>query len=168
MKTNLREGTWLLILWIILAVALYFTFGCGRQGDNEKKTRTEQVEVKADRGEAGKDGAKGETGESCDIERAEGGALITCGTTQVVLFDGQNGKDASSPVVEAVPFCERPDSTWPEVGLRLDDGNIVAFFTDGSSLLNSRLVILREGWYNTTDGSNCLFHIDKEGAIAYD
>jgi hypothetical protein len=176
-----NEHMWLLILWIVGAALLWMMFGCGMEGEEQKKEdscttiqTTQGAEIKCPdgshskiaNGSVGPEGPKGEQQEPCKVERVEGGALISCEQSQVVLFDGKDGKEAAQTVVKAVPFCERPTAAWPEVGIFLEDGTIVALFTEGSPT-TTRLVILQPGWYSTTDAESCLFRVNDDLTIGY-
>lgn len=115
-------------------------------------------------GQAGTNGQNGVDGQSCEVTQVSNGAIIECGSSQAVVL---NGKDGISPVVKAIPFCEKPDYDWPEVALKMSDGSLVAFFTDGKNLMNSRLVVLTSGWYQSTDSQHCLFYVDENNNIEH-
>ena len=46
-------------------------------------------------GTAGKDGIDGADGEGCTVVRAENGAIIQCGDTSIIVYDGIAGKDGT-------------------------------------------------------------------------
>lgn len=74
-------------------------------------------------------------------------------------LNGANGADAPvpqfSPVDVIIP-CNNT-ATYKEVLLRLGNGQVLASFSDNSSGVNTRLVLIPDGTYMTTDGTSCTF-----------
>ena len=74
-------------------------------------------------------------------------------------IDGEDGEDASipqfSPVDVIIP-CGNT-ATYKEVLLRLGSGQVLASFSDNSSGVNTRLVLIPDGTYMTTDNTSCVF-----------
>lgn len=140
--------------------------------------------IQGPKGEQGEQGERGSDGASCqvtsvpvDVLTPNGGALITCGSTSVLLVngtpgaDGQDGQDgADAPqtpysITEVINPCG-PSGGQDEVLLKFANGTIVASFSDNGSALTTRLSILKAGSnYKTTDNDNCYFSVDSSGNI---
>lgn len=133
--------------------------------------RGEQGDPGKDSNVAGPVGPTGASGSSCTVVQAVNGALITCGTDSVLVLngtDGQQGRagEAAPPtaytVVGIVDPCGDASGIFDEVFLRLENGTLVASFSDNASGSNTRFSILVPGSYITTDGSHCYFTIDNQ------
>lgn len=78
---------------------------------------------------------------------------------QMTICNGQNGADAPisqfSPVDVIIP-CGHT-TTYKEVLLRLSNGQVLASFSDNSGGVNTRLVLIPDGTYMTTDSTSCSF-----------
>lgn len=121
-----------------------------------------------------KDGAVGPVGaagSSCTVTQAVNGALITCGTGSVLVLNGSDGQqgpagEAAPPtaytVVGIVDPCGDAPGIFDEVFLRLENGQLVASFSDNASGSNTRFSLLVPGSYVTSDGSYCYFSIDNQ------
>lgn len=73
--------------------------------------------------------------------------------------DGQNGQDAPTPQfspVDVIIPCNNT-TTYKEVLLLLGNGQVLASFSDNSSGVNTRLVLIPDGTYMTTDNTSCTF-----------
>ena len=122
-------------------------------------------------GPAGRDGTDGKDGTSCSEERVSNGAVITCGDDVVVLFDGTDGTDGvdgtdgqdtpQTPysVVNIIDPCGK-QGVFDEVLLELANGEILAHYSHGDKQF---LTAISNGYYVTTDGTNCYFHVDNTG-----
>ena len=126
-------------------------------------------------GKQGDTGAAGSAGESCSVQAAVNGALITCGGNSVLVLNGLNGSDGQDgadgqdgqdapptaySVVELIDPCGDKPGKFDEVFLRLANGMLVASFSDNQNGLNTRFSVLTPGSYQTTDGTGCFFSVD--------
>ena len=158
----------------LLAIALLFS-GCG-----DELTNTEYVPVPGpqgtvgDRGEAGADGSPcGVTAVSPSVEAPNGGALITCGDSSVLLLNGvpgpQGEQGPASPytITEIIDPCGNASGIYDEVLLKLQSGKILASFSDSANGKNTRLSEITQGNYVATDGSNCHFSVDSLGNVSW-
>lgn len=105
--------------------------------------------------------------------------------SEAVICDGLNGKDgaigetgeqglqgaeaASSPyqVVQVIDPCGDAPGVWDEVFLKMANGQLIASFSDNANGKNTRLSLLTEGHYMTTDGSNCQVNVDSGGLVTW-
>lgn len=96
-------------------------------------------------GAAGQDGSDGQDGE-----------------------DGQEGLDANTAysIVDIVDPCG-DGAGFDEVLLKLADGRYVASLSENKNGKNTRLSVLTEGSYETTDDTGCHFAIDAFGDISW-
>lgn len=105
-------------------------------------------------GAVGNDGAQGIQGEIG--EQGEQGETGQAGA------NGLNGLDADTTyqVVAIVDPCgQQNPNGQDEVLLKLGNGKYLASFSDNSNGLNTRLGLLPNGNYVTTDGTSCHFSI---------
>lgn len=117
-------------------------------------------------GPAGANGVNGTDGTSCSVTQVSNGAVILCGTSSAVIFngtDGINGQDGQDapPTAWTVTEVRDPcgDSTGPdEILLKMANGQYVAWY------LNLGLVVLTPGTWQTTDASHCAFTINADGS----
>jgi hypothetical protein len=135
-------------------------------------------------GATGATGAQGDAGTSCSVEAVDpdptvapnGGALITCGSTSTLVLNGAPGPagpqgDAGAPapptaysVVNVIDPCG-PSGGADEVFLLLANGTLVASFSDDADGLNTRLSILTDGTWETSDGTNCVFTVSTDTSV---
>lgn len=120
-------------------------------------------------GDRGPAGVSGIDGESCTVEQEANGSVIMCpdGTSAVVLNgqDGLDGQDASQSaysVVDIIRPCPGPG--YREVLLRLENGNLLAHYSDGQKEF---LSFLTPGNYQLTDGSNCSFTVHSDLSVTW-
>jgi hypothetical protein len=135
-------------------------------------------------GAQGDAGPEGPAGVSCTVVTVDpdpmvapyGGAEITCGDTSTLLLNGAPG--ATGPqgqpgtpapptaysVVNVIDPCG-PSGGADEVFLQLANGTVVASFSDNSAGQNTRLAILNDGTYETSDGTNCIFTISTNTSV---
>lgn len=111
-------------------------------------------------------------GSSCSVtpvlasqEYPNGGAVIVCGQQMVVVENGDTGPTGANSVLEVIDPCGNTSNIYDEVILRLSTGQLLASFSDNSNGKNTRFVILTQGNYVTTDGSNCHFSVDANGNL---
>jgi len=103
-------------------------------------------------------------------------SLIGCGRRQGPPgqngLDGAAGKDGVSPsieysIVDVVDPCGDAPGKYDELLLVLGNGTLVASFSDSSSGLNTRLVEIPDGTYNTTDNTGCTFTVSTAGSTRH-
>jgi hypothetical protein len=137
-----------------------------------------------DAGPQGDAGPEGPPGTSCSVESVaadptvapNGGALITCGDTSTLLLNGAPGPTGPQgqpgtpapptaySVVDVIDPCG-PSGGFDEVFLRLANGTVVASFSDNSAGQNTRLSILVDGTFETSDGTNCVFTVSTDTSV---
>lgn len=82
----------------------------------------------------------------------------------MTICNGVNGADGvDAPVaqfspVEAIIPCNNTAS-YKEILLRLHNGQVLASFSDNASGLNTRLTLIPDGTFMTSDGTNCVFSL---------
>lgn len=135
-------------------------------------------------GTTGSTGPQGPAGASCTVKSVDpdpavapnGGALITCGSTSTLVLNGAPG--ATGPqgqpgtpapptaysVVNVIDPCG-PSGGADEVFLELANGTLVASFSDNAAGQNTRLSILNDGSYVTSDGTNCAFTLSTDTSV---
>lgn len=97
----------------------------------------------------GRDGANGEDGE--DGEDGTDG------------HDGQNATLPAYSTVESIMPCGNTVA-YKEVLLRLQNGEVLASFSQNTSGDMTRLAFIPDGTYMNTDGSGCVFSLATSGA----
>jgi len=132
-------------------------------------------------GAQGLPGIRGLDGTSCDVAPALGGALITCGTSTVLVTngldgvdgrDGQDGQDGvdgqdAPPTQFTVTEMINPCGDAPgadEVLLRLANNQLVAHYSSGSRQF---LAVIGPGTYMTTDGTSCIFVVHPDMSVTW-
>jgi hypothetical protein len=134
-------------------------------------------------GPQGPQGPAGADGASCTVQAVDadptgpapnGGALISCGTTSTLVLNGAPGApgpqgEPGTPapptafsVVSVIDPCGDAPGIFDEVFLRLANGQLIASFSDDSSGTNTRLSILVDGSFMTSDGSSCAFTVSTD------
>jgi len=142
-------------------------------------------------GETGATGATGSTAAPCTVITVSsagfapnGGALITCGLSRVLVLngatgqagqagqagqvgeDGQDGQSSPYMITEIVDPCGDAPGIYDEVLIRIGS-MLLASFSDNANGKNTRLSLLVSGNYVTTDGSNCHFSVDNNNNVTY-
>jgi hypothetical protein len=117
----------------------------------------------------------GRPGENCVVFEVlpseaypQGGAVVTCGPTSVVVkngADGEMGAAGSDAVVQLIDPCGDAPGVLDEVILRLSSGVLLASVSDNTSGKNTRFAVITPGSYATTDGTGCTFTVDADGAV---
>lgn len=109
---------------------------------------------------------------SLDITDSNIHSLTICnGQDGVNGQDGQNGQDGvDAPPTMFTPVgivdpCGDASGIYDEVFLKLQNGTLLASFSDNSNGKNTRFSVLTPGSYITTDGSNCFFTVDGNNNI---
>lgn len=123
-------------------------------------------------GAQGSAGISGSNGVSCTVQpiivsasAPTGGALLQCGLTQVVVYNGSaNAAAAMLQVVQQITPCGPNSSPWKEVLLQLAGGSLIGTFSDNASGLNTRLSDIPDGSYIDTDNSGCNFSVSTSGS----
>lgn len=138
-------------------------------------------------GQSGKDGQDGYTslvdyvrftGSACP---SNAGIIVSAGldldrdlildssevTKQTVLCDGSKGQDGETPaanpmdVVAIIDPCGDAAGVQDEVMLKLQNGKVISSFSQNAAGQNTRLSLLENGSFVTTDGSNCEFTLNN-------
>lgn len=87
------------------------------------------------------------------------------------VCNGQNGVNgADAPISSYSPVglvdpCGTNPNIFNEVFIRLNNGQMVASFSDNASGANTRFSILKPGNFVTTDGDGCTFSVDSNYQI---
>lgn len=119
-----------------------------------------------DDGKDGLNGRDGADGSSCSVTQTLSGSIIDCEDgTSAVLLNGQNGLDGAHAVLEIIDPCNK-QGAFDEVLLRLSNGALLAYFTQGS-FNTSFLTLLTPGQYQTTDGTNCHFTVNSDLSVSF-
>jgi hypothetical protein len=108
--------------------------------------------------------------ESLELAEVTQIAVICNGLDGELGPEGPAGKDApitSFTPVSIIDPCGNSPNIYNEVFLKLENDTILASFSDNASGKNTRFSILVDGTYQTTDGDNCIFQIEK-GEIVYE
>lgn len=134
-------------------------------------------------GPTGSPGPSGPAGTSCtatqiavgDPVLLDGGAIINCGATSVMISNGRNGINGTNgtngvtstySITSLVNPCGDAPGIADEVFLKLVDGTLLWLQVDNASGLNARLAIAQPGSWITTDGDNCQFTLNADGSIS--
>ena len=125
-------------------------------------------------GTNGMNGTNGADGSSCSVSSIvptplvapNGGARITCTDgTDALLLNGSPGADGSDApptpysVVQVVKPCPTIGGSFPEVLLVMQDRSILASVSENGNAQRTRLALVSEGDYVTTDNRNCNFTV---------
>lgn len=78
---------------------------------------------------------------------------------------GQNAPPTPFTPVALVNPCGDAPGIYDEIFVRLQNGTLIASFSDSASGNNTRFSILTAGTYQTTDGDHCVFTLDAAGNI---
>lgn len=144
------------------------TLGCALAGNGCDDGRTGATGAA---GLNGTNGIDGINGSSCSVssviasplEAPNGGARITCtdGTDELIL-NGSPGSDAPPTpysVVQVVKPCPTIGGSFPEVLLVMQDRSILASVSENGNAQRTRLALISQGSYITTDNRNCNFTV---------
>lgn len=135
----------------------------GRQGDRGPSGHVGPSGIP---GNPGAPGPKGDKGDSCTVTSAINGAIISCENgTSVLILNGEDAPPTAYSIVELVDPCGDAPGIYDEVFLRLQNGLLVASFSDNSNGKNTRFAVLTPGSYQTTDGSGCYFSINSNNEV---
>jgi hypothetical protein len=162
----------------ILAASVFIIASCGKT-DIEPDMIVIEGQPGRD-GVDGRDGSDGAAGAGCEVSEIlpsilapAGGALISCGPNTVIVYNGVNGEDGEdatlppTSIVEVINPCEDHPTVVDEVILKLQDGNLLASFSDNQSGLNTRFSLLQPGNYMVTDGSGCFFTVNSDMSVSW-
>lgn len=87
----------------------------------------------------------------------------------LVVCNGLNSPPTPYTPVGLVNPCGDNPGLHDEVFLKLQDGTLLASFSDNANGLNTRFSILNNNAsYSTTDGDGCTFTLDSSGNIIYE
>lgn len=84
--------------------------------------------------------------------------------TSITVCNGENGAVAPSTPVDYINPCDGT-TIGEEVMLILADGSILSSFSETIAGKNTRLAIVSDGDYTTTDGTSCVFHLSTSLGI---
>lgn len=93
--------------------------------------------------------------------------------TESVVCDGiagSNGQNAvldNFNVIEVIDPCGDTAGIIDEVILKLENGQLLASFSDDVNGKNTRLSLIPPGSYIDTDGSNCHFTVHNDGSVTW-
>lgn len=90
------------------------------------------------------------------------------GTNGVNGTNGTNGTNAAPTAftpVSIVDPCGDTPGIYDEIFIRLQNGMLIASFSDNANGQNTRFSIITAGSYITTDGSACYFSVDGSGNL---
>ena len=132
-------------------------------------------------GTNGTNGTDGAPGASCTVQAVapsgpapNGGALIVCGSTSTLVLNGAPGAPGPQgqpgppapptafSVVAIIDPCGDASGIIDEVLLRLANGQVLTSLSDNANGTNTRLGVLGDGSFVTTDGSNCAFTLSTD------
>lgn len=80
-------------------------------------------------------------------------------TSTAVVCNGVNGSTPAFSVTSTIAPCTAASSPYKEELLCLNNGNVLASFSDNASGLNTRLSLLPAGTFTDTDNSGCSFAV---------
>lgn len=134
----------------------------------------------------GAQGPAGQDGVSCSVQDVltgalapNGGALITCGLSSTLVVNGapgangaagQDGQDAAPSaysIVEVIDPCGNAAGVYDEVILKMANGTLIASFSENNNGKNTRLSVLPQGNYQTTDGTSCNFSVSNTNNVTW-
>lgn len=116
-------------------------------------------------GTDGKDGENGTDGASCVATQTEFGVTITCGETQVQIYNGEDGQDGidgedgTDATVEIIDPCGTNPDIYNEILIKFDETTYIAYFQSGNK---RHLAQIKPGTYVTTDAEKCRFTITED------
>ncbi len=124
-----------------------------------------------DQGEVGPEGPQGEPGEDgtgCGVVQVPEGALVTCGDDlPVIVWNGTDGHDGASPVLEVIDLCGN-SYRYGEVLLLIsvkDSFVLIGHYSDDKK--KQHLVEVLPGSWVSTDGFECYFKVDSDLNVTY-
>lgn len=112
----------------------------------------------------------GSDGTYCIVEEVIDGALVTCGDSTAVIYNGTNGTDgedfdlSTQEVISFIDPCGDKLNSYDEVIIETFDGSLIAYFEDGGKRF---LTLLSPGDYITTDEQKCKFTITEDFEIIW-
>lgn len=110
-------------------------------------------------GSNGRDGRDGTDGRDGDQGQK--------GDTGATGAPGQNATPAPFSPVAIYDPCGNTSGIYDEVFLKLANGKYIAVFSDKANGENTRLSLLEDGNYVTTEGSRCYFSVKDNGTTIF-
>ena len=116
--------------------------------------------------------AAGNEGSLTDYLNSLVGAIGATGATGATGPQGPQGLQGPAGVpsafdIVALIYPCGNNVSYKEVLLRLQNGTILASFSDNENGKDTRLAVLSAGDYVDTDDSNCHFHVDGNGNVTW-
>jgi hypothetical protein len=153
-----------ILSWLAVAGVATGIVSCGKEVVNTRKQddlaeRVSKLE-KQPTPAPGKDGQPGERGFP-----GMAGEVGQRGEVGPVGPAGRDGADAPLSVVAILNPCGDAPGIYDEVFLKMQNGTIVASFSDTASGQNTRFSVLTPGNYETSDGDACYFTVDANNNI---
>lgn len=148
--------------------------GCTLAGNGCDDGRMGATGLTGAAGLNGTNGSDGMNGSSCSVSSVvpdilvapNGGARVTCTDgTDALLLNGSPGADGNDApptpysVVQVVKPCPTIGGSFPEVLLVMQDRSILASVSENGNAQRTRLALVSQGSYVTTDNRNCNFTV---------
>ena len=103
---------------------------------------------------------------SCTTKKVDNVTTMTCTDgTKAVITDGIDAEPYPYSPVGIVTPCGPSSSPFKEVLLILEDGSLLASFSDTQSGDNTRFALIPDGTYMDTDSSGCVFTISTKDNV---
>lgn len=100
-----------------------------------------------------------EVSQSKDVCNGQNGANGVNG------INGTNAPPTAFTPVALINPCGDAPGIYDEIFIKLQNGTLIASFSDNANGQNTRFSILTAGSYQTTDGDHCVFSLNSSGVI---
>lgn len=114
----------------------------------------------------GLNGANGSNG--TNGTNGSNGSNGSNGATGATGAAGSNAPPTAFTPVALINPCGASPSGFDEMFIKLQNGMVIASFSDNNTGYNTRMSVLRAGTYQTTDNDACIFTLDSSGNITYE
>lgn len=155
----------IVVFGILLIMAIFTSLGCTTKGENGSDGS------QGLRGDTGAPGLTGPTGPAAPItaisitplapgmDCSQGGSLITIGTSDTIICNGENGTDGTDASIQFITFCKGSTTTYPstfaEVGLCVSGALYGVYSANGGFLVH-----MPPGAYSSNGiNSSCTFTV---------
>lgn len=102
----------------------------------------------------------------CDGEVGAVGATGAIGAQGPQGEQGEMGPTSPNSIATVIDPCGDHPTKHDEVILQLENGLLLASFSDNANGLNTRFSLLGNGTYGTTDGTSCTFTVSS-GVVSW-